>query len=173
VDRSQAEAALAVFDARRAADAPVEPAMAALLDRLRGRVRLGLLSNAGSGARARLEALGVTKPFDDVVCSGDVGLAKPDPAIFRLPPAGVRRRPASSSTTAPGTSRRRSVGMAHHHHRSRLRERSTRRAGGRPALGGLTADGAPHGDRVAAPAPSAPAPPLPSRPSSRPSPAAL
>lgn len=139
VDRSKAEAALAAFDARRAVDAPVEPAMAALLDRLRGRVRLGLLSNAGSGARARLEALGVTKAFDDVVCSGDVGLAKPDPAIFRLAASRLGVPPEACffiDDSAGHVEAARSVGMrAHHHHRSRMREllEALRKAGVLPS----------------------------------------
>jgi GNAT superfamily N-acetyltransferase len=43
-----------------------------------------LLSNANRGYTERLRARGVAALFDDVVVSGDVGLAKPDPAIFRL-----------------------------------------------------------------------------------------
>src|SRR5204863_433700 len=49
-----------------------------------GRVKLGLLSNAGRGFAERLRARGVTALFDDVVVSSAVGLAKPDPAVFRL-----------------------------------------------------------------------------------------
>lgn len=126
VDRREAEAALAAFDARRASDAPVEPAMSALLGRLAGRGRLGLLSNAGAGARARLEALGVTAPFDDIVCSGDVGLAKPEPAIFRLAASRLGVSPEACffiDDSAGHVEAARSVGMrAHHHHRSRMPE---------------------------------------------------
>jgi HAD superfamily hydrolase (TIGR01509 family) len=52
--------------------------------RAAGRVRLGLLSNAPRGTSATLEARGLVPLFDDAVVSGDVGLAKPDPAIYRL-----------------------------------------------------------------------------------------
>jgi 2-haloacid dehalogenase len=60
--------------------------MRALLHRLRavGGLKLGLLSNANRGYSERFRARGVTDLFDDVVVSGDVGLAKPDPAVFRL-----------------------------------------------------------------------------------------
>ncbi len=72
------------FQRERARTGPIDPAFEALLDRLRGRVRLGLLSNAGRGGRARLEANGVAALFDDVLCSAEVGLAKPAPEVFRL-----------------------------------------------------------------------------------------
>jgi putative hydrolase of the HAD superfamily len=81
---ARARAVVEEFQRERGRAGPVDPAMDALLDRLRGRVRLGLLSNAGRGARARLEAAGVAARFDDVLCSAEVGLAKPDPEVFRL-----------------------------------------------------------------------------------------
>lgn len=82
----KAEAAHAGLLERLAALPPVDDEMRALLGRLRvgGRVRLGLLSNAPRGTGATLEARGVIPLFDDAVVSGDVGLAKPDPAIYRL-----------------------------------------------------------------------------------------
>lgn len=120
----RAEAALDAWEALRRADAPVEPAMRDVLDRLRGRVRLGLLSNAGAGARSRLETLGVTALFDVVVTSGDVGLAKPDPAIFRLAADRLGVPPAACAfvdDTPRHVEGARAVGMrAHHHHRTRM-----------------------------------------------------
>ena len=85
-DAEQAEAALAALEARLAGLPPVEADMRALVDRLRAgkRVKLGLLSNANRGFTERLRARGVAALFDDVIVSADVGLAKPDPAIFRL-----------------------------------------------------------------------------------------
>jgi putative hydrolase of the HAD superfamily len=85
-DAEQAEAALAHLEARLAALPPIDVEMRALLDRLRAakRVKLGLLSNANRGFSERLRARGVSELFDDVVVSADVGLAKPDPAIFLL-----------------------------------------------------------------------------------------
>ena len=85
-DERQADAALAALDHYLGSLPPVEPEMRALIERLRaaGRVKLGLLSNAGRGWTERFRARGVSDLFDDVVVSADVGLAKPDPAVFRL-----------------------------------------------------------------------------------------
>ena len=63
-------------------DVPRRRVMLELLDRLRGRVRLGLLSNAGPGLRAHLDPL--LGHFDDVVISAEVGCRKPEPEIFKL-----------------------------------------------------------------------------------------
>lgn len=81
-----ADAALAALNRYMGALAPIEPAMQALVTRLRaaGRVKLGLLSNASLGWSERLRARGVAALFDDVVVSADVGLAKPDPEVFRF-----------------------------------------------------------------------------------------
>jgi HAD superfamily hydrolase (TIGR01509 family) len=59
--------------------------MRALVERLRAgrRVKLGMLSNADRGWTERLRARGLGL-FDDVVVSGDVGVAKPNPSIFQL-----------------------------------------------------------------------------------------
>jgi putative hydrolase of the HAD superfamily len=85
-DAETAEAALATLEGRLAGLPPIDAEMRALIDRLRAgrRVKLGLLSNASRGFTERLRARGVASLFDDVVVSADVGLAKPDPAIFRL-----------------------------------------------------------------------------------------
>ncbi len=55
-----------------------------LLQFLRGRVKTGLLTNAYDGVeqRARIEQAGLTGLLDGVVVSGEVGLFKPDPAVF-------------------------------------------------------------------------------------------
>ncbi len=126
LDRAEAERALDAWDALRHADRPVEPEMEALLRRLRPVVKLGLLSNAGSGAHARLDALGVSALFDDVVTSGDVGLAKPDPRIFLLAARRLGVEPARClfvDDTERHVEGARGVGMrAHHHHRLRHAE---------------------------------------------------
>ena len=85
-DAETAEAALATLEGRLAGLPPIDAEMRTLIDRLRAsrRVKLGLLSNANRGFTERLRARGVASLFDDVVVSADVGLAKPDPAIFRL-----------------------------------------------------------------------------------------
>ena len=70
-----------------------------LVRRLRPRYKLSVLSNADVSLRGRLERDGIHALFDDVVVSAEVGMAKPDPAIFRLAaerlglaPARVRLR---------------------------------------------------------------------------------
>jgi putative hydrolase of the HAD superfamily len=84
-DQARADAALTALDRYMEGLPPVDAEMRALVVRLRaaGKVKLGLLSNANrgwtEGLRARCGDL-----FDDVVVSGDVGLAKPDPEVFRL-----------------------------------------------------------------------------------------
>jgi HAD superfamily hydrolase (TIGR01549 family) len=58
--------------------------VAALLDRLRRRYRLGLLSNYpdGEAIRASLRKTGLDVHFDSVVVSADVGFVKPHPLPF-------------------------------------------------------------------------------------------
>ena len=90
-------AALAAFDAHIAALPPLDADMQGLLDDLRaaGRVRLGLLSNAPRGFTERLRAAGVTAFFDNAFVSGDIGLAKPDPAVYRFAAARLGVEPAA------------------------------------------------------------------------------
>jgi putative hydrolase of the HAD superfamily len=85
-DAARAEAGLAALEAHLAGLPPLDPDMRGLLHRLRGgrRIKLGLLSNADRGWTERFRARGVADLFDDVVVSGDVGVAKPDAAVFHL-----------------------------------------------------------------------------------------
>ena len=96
-DDERAGAALAALDRYLGSLPPVEAEMRALIERLRtaGRVKLGLLSNAGRGWTERLRARGVADLFDDVIVSADVGLAKPDPAVFRLAAQRLGVEPAA------------------------------------------------------------------------------
>lgn len=56
-----------------------------LIDRLRGRYRTAVLSNADNTLRHRLrEVHRIDHLFDDIVCSADVGMAKPDPRVYAL-----------------------------------------------------------------------------------------
>jgi HAD superfamily hydrolase (TIGR01509 family) len=72
------------FEAEFHSYVKIDPDMVALIKSLRGRVRLGLLTNAmapfvrGILAEHRLEPL-----FDEILVSAEHRLAKPDPAIFR------------------------------------------------------------------------------------------
>lgn len=66
-------------------DIQADARMIDLVRRLRGRYRLGLLSNASDAAPRLLhERYGLDGLFDVEVISALVGLAKPDPAIYRL-----------------------------------------------------------------------------------------
>jgi putative hydrolase of the HAD superfamily len=68
----------------RAAGEPIAENVA-LIRALRPRYRLGVLSNADLTLRARLaDGLGIIDLFDDVVCSAEVGCAKPEPEIYAL-----------------------------------------------------------------------------------------
>jgi len=51
---------------------------------LRGRYKLSVLSNADMSLRERLQRDGLLPLFDDVVISAEVGLAKPEAAVFRM-----------------------------------------------------------------------------------------
>lgn len=52
---------------------------------LRGSHKLGILSNADVSLRGRLEGeIGIHDLFDDIVCSAEVGMAKPEPGIYTL-----------------------------------------------------------------------------------------
>jgi putative hydrolase of the HAD superfamily len=67
----------------RSAQAAIEPNLE-LARRLRPRYQVSVLSNADVSLRSRLERDGLDRLFDDVVVSAEVGMAKPEPAIFRL-----------------------------------------------------------------------------------------
>ena len=56
---------------------------------------VAVLSNAGPDLRVNIdETLGRTIAWHDILCSAEVGLAKPDPAIYRLAMARLSLRPA-------------------------------------------------------------------------------
>jgi putative hydrolase of the HAD superfamily len=73
----------AVHERWRQAGRPITPNVQ-LVRRLRGAYRVSVLSNADDTLRARLAGLGILDLFDDVVCSAEVGCAKPDPEIYAL-----------------------------------------------------------------------------------------
>ncbi len=53
----------------------------------------GILSNSGPGAREAERVWGLEEITDDIVYSHEVGLAKPDPAIYELTAARLGVRP--------------------------------------------------------------------------------
>jgi putative hydrolase of the HAD superfamily len=63
-------------------DVPAE--VPAALDRLSGRVRMGVVSNANGTVRAKLARVGLARYFELVIDSHEVGIEKPDPRIFAL-----------------------------------------------------------------------------------------
>jgi putative hydrolase of the HAD superfamily len=62
------------------------PDARACLDRLTAAgLAIGVVTNSdGDYQRRKLRVVGLTEYVDTAVCSGDVGVSKPDPAIFRL-----------------------------------------------------------------------------------------
>ncbi len=60
------------------------PEVHEVLAALRGQFRLGIISNGPSDLqRYKLKLFDLEREFDPIVISGEVGVAKPDPAIFR------------------------------------------------------------------------------------------
>ncbi|MCS7294668.1 MAG: HAD family phosphatase [Chloroflexota bacterium] len=97
------------------------PGMIELLEQLRGRYRLGLLSNAAPGLEEDLQRkFRIAHLFDDVVNSATVRLAKPDPRVFRLAAERLGVPPESCFFTddlAHNVEGARSVGMTAHQFR--------------------------------------------------------
>ncbi|MBQ2954081.1 MAG: HAD-IIIA family hydrolase [Clostridia bacterium] len=61
------------------------PEAAEVLRALRGRgYRIGVIANQAAGTADRLRAWGLLEYIDLVIASAEAGVAKPDPAIFRL-----------------------------------------------------------------------------------------
>jgi HAD superfamily hydrolase (TIGR01509 family) len=68
-----------------------------LIKRLKADYRIGLLSNSnGPHLRAILDHNGLTPLFDDIIISGEIGLAKPDAAIFRYTLDQTESKPAET-----------------------------------------------------------------------------
>ena len=61
------------------------PGTSEMLGTLKGRYRLGLLSNFthAPAARAVIESVGLTSFFDVLIISGELGYCKPHPLVFR------------------------------------------------------------------------------------------
>ena len=58
------------------------PDSKSVLEHFRGRCYLGLLANQSPGTESRLRAYEIIDYFDLILASAELGLAKPDPAIF-------------------------------------------------------------------------------------------
>ena len=107
----------------RVADGFLEASLAhlrrnhALLDRLRQRYRLGIVSNFYGNLAAVCAETGIDGLFDVVVDSARVGSTKPDPRIFRHATDALGVAPAEATFVGDSPSRdmagARSVGMRH------------------------------------------------------------
>ncbi|HEY3325093.1 MAG TPA: HAD family hydrolase [Planctomycetota bacterium] len=61
----------------------IDPAICNMLASLRGRYRLGVISNGhGSRQRRKLQRAGLSQYFDSIIISGELGVAKPDARIY-------------------------------------------------------------------------------------------
>jgi epoxide hydrolase-like predicted phosphatase len=74
------------FRHRYHADEAINEGVLALIRRLRGqgRYKLAVLSNCPPDLADWLAEWGILDLFDLVFCSGDEGIAKPDPAVFQV-----------------------------------------------------------------------------------------
>lgn len=69
----------------RVSDTEYDARLFGLLERLTKSFRLGVLTNGGSeNQRRKLQGLGLEDLFDEIVISQEVGISKPNPAIFEL-----------------------------------------------------------------------------------------
>ena len=92
----------------------LDPAVVALIAEVRKFLPVGLLSNAHDSLTADLALLGLTDAFDAVIGSADVGLAKPDPAIYALAAATFKVEPHEcffADDLAPNIESARAFGM--------------------------------------------------------------
>ena len=92
-----------------------------LIRKLRSGYRLAILSNADKNLVGRLrDGLGIFDLFDTVVCSADVGVAKPDHRIYELTAERLELAPADCvfiDDAEGNVTAAREVGMAAVHYR--------------------------------------------------------
>ncbi len=75
----------------------VPPGMPGLLDRLRRRYRLGVISNSNGTVREKLRRVGLAGFLDPIVDSREEGVEKPDPRIFRIAMERAGAEPSRSA----------------------------------------------------------------------------
>ena len=98
-----------------------DSALIAHLRGLRGRARTAIVSNAWPGTRARMSRAGMLDIAEEIVLSGEIGYAKPDPRIYT---AALRRLAVSPGRalfiddTAGHVTAAESLGIAGHVHTS-------------------------------------------------------
>ncbi|MCY3763127.1 MAG: HAD family hydrolase [Gemmatimonadetes bacterium] len=93
-ERAVSEAA-AAYAREQQSNARLVPGVPGLLEALRGRVKIGVVTNGPSARqRGKLESFDIRPDgLDALAISGEVGAAKPDPAIFRHALAGLDAAP--------------------------------------------------------------------------------
>lgn len=74
----------------------VFPEVSEVLDRLRPRFRLAIVSNFDGRLRGVMEGLGITRHFDALVISSEVGADKPEPEIFHAACAALEVQPSEA-----------------------------------------------------------------------------
>jgi HAD superfamily hydrolase (TIGR01509 family) len=74
----------------------IRPGTRAVLERIGGRFRIGVISNADGKIAALLERDGIADCFRNITDSGLVGKEKPHPAIFAAALGAMRARPEES-----------------------------------------------------------------------------
>jgi len=102
------------FRHRYRADERINAGILDLLETVYGRYKLALLSNWPSGLKQWLNDWRIHHFFDQVFCSGDEGLAKPDPAAYRKVLKRIDSRPEEAvfiDDTLENVEASRSVGM--------------------------------------------------------------
>ena len=77
-------AEIQAFRQRYFGDEAINEGVLDLIHELHGQYKLAILSNSPPRLTKWLADWGILDLFDVVVCSGDEGVAKPDPAIFEL-----------------------------------------------------------------------------------------
>lgn len=97
-------AAVTLFQNRYYADEKINPEILQLLKRLRSSYQLAILSNHPMGLRAWLQDWDINGLFEVVFCSGDEGIAKPDPQAYwiTLERLGVKAAEAVFIDDTPG-----------------------------------------------------------------------
>jgi putative hydrolase of the HAD superfamily len=111
VTRAQADRITAEFFSGDRTDIPLID----FLRTLRPERKLCLISNAWSGLRTFIARQKLDDVFDAMVISAEVGLAKPDPRIYRLALAKLGARPEESifiDDVPANVTAARSIGMA-------------------------------------------------------------
>lgn len=94
---------VAIEERRLKVSVHLYPRVVPVLQRLkRSGYRLGLLSNVSDGAALPITHLGLGRLFDEMILSHEVGLLKPDPAIFQLACERLRVTPLETMFVADG-----------------------------------------------------------------------